>query len=227
MRKIAVLGLGRFGMELARQLGQGTAEVIAIDSDARLVTEVKDDVAISVRLDVRDEQAMEAHDLGDVDVSVVAIGEDFESSLLCTVLLKRLGCKQIVCRAQSPVHAEIFRQVGAHEVIQPEIETARALARRLANPSVKDFLPLAPGFSLVELVAPKNFRGKTLREIDLRNHFGVNLVAVKKPIEVEENGEKKVAQVINSIPHADDQIDEGDVLVLVGANADLGKLPKE
>ena len=134
MPKIAVIGLGRFGMELARQLGASGVQVIAIDRSPQLVNEVKDSVDIAVRLDSTDEHALASQEIDKVDVCVISIGENSESALLTTVLAKRMGVPKILCRAMTEFHAEIFRQIGADEVIQPEIQAGEHLARKLANP---------------------------------------------------------------------------------------------
>ncbi len=118
MQRIAILGLGRFGTTLARNLGKSDTEVIAIDRNPNLVAAVKDDVALAVRLDSTDEEALLSQDLGDCDVCVVSIGENFEGALLTTATLKKIGVKRIICRAQTTVHAEIFRRIGGDDIVQ-------------------------------------------------------------------------------------------------------------
>ena len=141
--------------------------------------------------------------------------------------LRQLGVPRIICRAQSQLHAEIFRQVGAHDVIQPESEAGENLARKLANPQLQDFLTLAEGYTLIEVVTPAAFVGRSLRDLALRNRYNVNLVAVKRTVEHEQEDGTMVQDVTASVPHADDVIDSGDVLILVGSNDALGRLPKE
>lgn len=214
-------------MHLARQLGAASkAQVIAIDRSGPLVDEVKDDVEVAVKLNAADRAAL-AGAAQDIDVGVVAIGEHFESALLATVNLRQLGVPRIICRAQSQLHAEIFRQVGAHDVIQPESEAGENLARKLANPQLQDFLTLAEGYTLIEVVTPAAFVGRSLRDLALRNRYNVNLVAVKRTVEHEQEDGTMVQDVTASVPHADDVIDSGDVLILVGSNDALGRLPKE
>jgi trk system potassium uptake protein TrkA len=185
VQRVAVIGLGRFGMNLARALAANRVEVIAIDRNHRLVEEVKDDVSLAVSLDATGEDALNSQEIPRCDVCVVAIGENFEASLLTATALKKLGAKKVIVRAQSATHAEIFRRLGADEVIQPETESGRELARRLAHPDLEDLIELSDGFTLVELKAPADFHGRTLEQLALRSKFNVNLVAIKRPREAE------------------------------------------
>ncbi|NQV23456.1 MAG: TrkA family potassium uptake protein [Rhodopirellula sp.] len=231
MRRIAVIGLGRFGMALARNLGRLGVQVIAVDRNMQLVNEVKDDVDLAVRLDSTDRDALDAQDIDKVDVCVVSIGENFEASLLTTVILRKLGVPRIVCRAQSLFHAEIFRQIGADEVIQPEISAGEQMARRLANPRLTDVIDLAEGYSLVETEAPRSWWGIALKDLGLRTKFDVNLVAIKRKSALPSHESDKENPAVThpdiiSVPRPDDLIQEGDLLMLVGSNDAIGKLPR-
>ena len=168
MQRVAIVGLGRFGMALARQLGGTGVEVIAVDRNPQLVNDVKDHVDLAVRLDATDAAALRSQELERVDVWVVAIGENFEAALLMTALLKQLGVPEVICRAQTEVHARIFQQIGADRVIQPERETGAQLARQLANPHLVDFIRLADGFTLIEIDTPRAFHGRSIRDLGLR-----------------------------------------------------------
>jgi len=226
VQRIAVLGLGRFGTTLARQLGRSDAEVIAIDRNPNLVAAVKDDVALAVRLDSTDEEAVLSQDLADCDVCVVSIGENFEGALLTTSILKKIGVKRIICRAQTGVHAEIFRRIGADEIIRPETESGVNLARRLANPQFQDFIELADGYSLIDIRCPAEFRGKSLAELQLRTKYHVNLVALKRPVTIQKDGKLIQSKRITSVPKPEDVMQPDDILVLVGSHADLESLPR-
>ena len=233
MRRIAVIGLGRFGMALARNLARLGAQVIAVDRNMQLVNEIKDDVDLAVRLDSNDRDALDAQDIDKVDVCVVAIGENFEASLLTTVILQKLGVPRIVCRAQTTFHAEIFRQIGAHEVIQPETNAGEQMARRLANPRLTDVIYLAEGYSIVETQAPKSWWGIGLKDIGLRTTFDVNLVAIKRQVIAaqqatdEDDGSAPPPVEVISVPRPDDLIQEGDLLLLVGSHEAIDKLPRD
>ncbi len=223
MMKIAVLGLGRFGMRLAKELGNYDVEVIAIDRHIRLVNEIQDHVTAAVQMDITDEDAMKAQQIGAVDVCVVAIGEGFESAILTTLVAKNLGVKTVISRAQSETQADILRRVGADRVIQPENEIAVSLARRLANPRLEDFIELDQDHSIIQLIAPKSFIGRTLGQLRLRNRYHVNLVALKRRIKTGDTEQERVI----SVPTEADVIKDGDVLVLVGRHDALAALPQE
>jgi trk system potassium uptake protein TrkA len=227
MRKVGVIGLGRFGMALARQLAAANVQVIAVDTDRELIEDVKDDVSLAVVLDSTDEIAFRSQDLHKVDALVVAIGENFEAALLTAVLAKKFQIPQVICRASTSVHAEIFRQVGATEVIQPETETGHQLARRLANPFLEDFFDLGEGFTLIELKAPGAFHDKTLRDLNLRARYNVNLVAIRRTATVPAAGGEATEKESLAVPQPDSVIRADDTLVLIGANTDLARLPKE
>ncbi|MCA9017532.1 MAG: TrkA family potassium uptake protein [Planctomycetaceae bacterium] len=225
MIKVAVIGLGRFGIELAKRLGASGVEVIAIDHSDKLVNEVKDDVAIAVRLNATDELALKSQEIDKVDACVISIGENFEAALLVTVIVKKMGVPKIICRAQSEFHAEIFTQIGATEVIQPEVQAGAHLARLLANPHLEDYLQVGDGYTMIELLTPSDFVGKNLAELALRSKYSVNVVAVRK--RNSEEVEKKTGKVYTTdcVPHPDYQIKESDILLIIGTDQNLARLP--
>jgi trk system potassium uptake protein TrkA len=133
--KVAVVGLGLFGRALAVDLARAGAEVLAIDSDSRLVDDVRDEAAAAVSLDATDERELRAQGVDKVDVLVASIGNDFEANQLLVVLAKELGIPRIVARAPSANHARILRLLGAHDVVLPEVEMAERTARDLLAPA--------------------------------------------------------------------------------------------
>lgn len=218
-------------MALARNLARLGVQVIAVDRNMQLVNEIKDDVDLAVRLDSNDRDALDAQDIDKVDVCVVSIGENFEASLLTTVILRKLGVPRIICRAQTAFHAEIFRQIGADEVIQPETNAGEQMARRLANPRLTDVVYLAEGYSMVETEAPESWWGIGLKDLGLRTKFDVNLVAIKRQAASSvSEGDDEAANVappeIISVPRPDDLIQQGDLLMLVGSHDAIDKLPR-
>ena len=164
----------------------------------------------------------------EVDVLIVAIGENFEAALLTAAIAKKqLKIPRVICRAATSIHAEIFSQIGADEVIQPESETGRQLARKLANPFLEDFVDLGEGFTLIEMHAPSSFRGKTLRDLNLRVRYGVNLVAIRRTVRsVNRSGIEQTRESL-SVPQPDEIIQTEDTLLLIGSTEDLSRLPKE
>lgn len=233
-QRVAVIGLGRFGMALARRLSVHGAEVVAIDTDQSLVNEVQDDVAIAVRLNSTDEAALRSQEVDRVDSVVVAIGEDFESAMLTTVICKKnLHVPVVICRAQTSLHAEIFGQIGADEVIQPEKHAGDMLGRRLAHPRINDYIQLGEGFTVVEMLAPAPFSGKTLKDLSMRMNYQVNLIAIRRKVEVPEDAEVAEGETppattrLISVPGPNDRIEVTDVLVLAGTEESLAGLPQE
>lgn len=211
-------------MALARLLSASGVQVIAVDRNGQLVNEIKDEVDLAVRADSTDQAALISQDIDKVDVCVISIGENFEAALLTTVIVKQMGVPDIICRAQTEFHAEIFRKIGADRVIQPEQESGSNLARQLANPHLVDFIRLADGFTLLEFVAPAGFINRSIRSLALRNKYDVNLVVIRRPTspDDEEGGAIKTI-----VPKPDDLIEPGDLLVVVGSDEALGKLPRE
>lgn len=228
MRRIAVVGLGRFGMAVVQQLANTGVQVVAVDADRELVDEVKHLADIAVALDSTDERALRSQELHKVDILIVAIGENFEAALLTAAIAKKqLKIPRVICRAATSIHAEIFSKIGADEVIQPESETGRQLARKLANPFLEDFIDLGEGFTLIELHAPSSFRGKTLRDLNLRVRYGVNLVAIRRTVRSTDRNGIEQTQDNLSVPQPDEIIQTDDTLLLIGATDDLQRLPKE
>ncbi len=225
VRRFAVIGLGRFGATLARGLAAAGQEVIAIDANQDLIEEIQDAVDQAVRLDATDEKALRAQGVDKVDVAVVSIGENFEANLLATVLLRQMGVPTVIARAQSAVRAQILKLVGAMEVVLPEFESAGRLAQRLATPNVVDYLPIADGYSLVQLKAPKSFYHKSLDELALRRNLGVTVLAIRRQHQAKKD--QPAGEVLLMVPGADELIVSGDELVVVGPDEALAKLPRD
>lgn len=217
--KCAVIGLGEFGRAAAEGLARNGVEVIAVDISMDPVNAVKDQVALAVRMDASQEEALQAHGIADVDVLVAAIGSNFEAQVLVVVHAREFGIKKIVARATTPDHRRVLQAVGAHEVFNPEEEAARWMVRRLLIPDISNYFELAEGFSIVEINAPAGIIGQTLEELNLRRKFRLNLVAIKKT-SITAAGET-IVQKFNPVPLPTDVVERGDVLALVGSVIDL------
>jgi trk system potassium uptake protein TrkA len=203
---------------MATTLAQLGHEVIGVDSDEEKVRAVADLLALAMQLDVTDEKALRAAGISDVDVAVVSIGENIESSLLVVTLLQEIGIKQIVAKAVTALHGRILEKLGVSRVVFPEREMAIRVAHGLVMPNVLDYIELSSDFSIVEVPAPAEFVGKTLREIGLRARFGLTTIAIKHA-----SGAGSAAPA-NIAPGPDDIIQAGDVLSLLGNNERLGQL---
>lgn len=215
---VAVLGLGRFGYAMATTLAGLGHEVIGIDGDEDKVRAVADTVSLAMQLDATDEKALRGAGIQDVDVAVVSIGENIESSLLVVTLLREIGINRIVAKAVTALHGRILEKLGVMRVVFPEREMAVRVAHSIAIPNVLDYIELSKDFSIVEVPAPAEFVGKTLRDIGLRARFGLTTIAIKH---MSRDG---AAISTNIAPGPDDVIQEGDVLSLLGSHERLGQL---
>jgi trk system potassium uptake protein TrkA len=231
MKRFAVIGLGRFGQMLALSLAKSGAEVIAIDRDRDVIEAIRDEVSHAVRLDSTDEEALRAQGVNEVDVAIVGIGQGrsssqgFESAILTVVNLRQMGVKTIYARAEDRIAGEVLSKVGATEVIYPEVESAQRWAYKLIAPQVGEKIDFAPGYSLARIKAPASFNGKTVSELRLRQEYNVNIVAIKRA-ESAKFISGQTDEIIN-VPRAETVIYAGDILMVVGSDADIAKLPHE
>jgi trk system potassium uptake protein TrkA len=226
MQSFAVIGLGRFGMMLARTLARAGREVIAVDMDRDLVEEVQNDVTVAVRLDATDERALRGQGIDKVSCAIVSIGESFEANVMATALLKSMGIPKVIARAATPVRQKILQHVGADQIISPEDESAVRLAQSLIAPNILAFLEIGEGVSMVQMQAPKKFHNKKVVELGLREKYSVNLVAIKKKVVAEGKGGKEtIEERILDIPKPTDVIEPDDILILMGHDAALAELP--
>ncbi len=229
MKRFAVVGLGRFGKKLAIALAMSGAEVIAIDKDREEIESIRDQVSHAVRLDSTDEEALKAQGIDKMDVAIVGIGQGtgqgFESAILTVVNLRQIGVKEIFARAEDPIAGEVFSKIGATDVIYPEIESAQKWAYKLIAPQIGEKIDFAPGYSLARIKAPPSFDNKTVMDLQLRQKYSINLVAIKR----DEQGKAKKSEkggIIN-VPAPDTVIHKDDILIVAGSDADLVKLPQE
>ena len=209
-RPVAVLGLGRFGQRIATQLARGGEEVIACDIDRDAVEHIASDVAQAVTLDVTDEAAMRSRGIHRVKCGVIGIGEDFEASVLATVLLKQMDVPRIIARARSRTTAEVLKRVGAHDVVLAEDEAADRWANRILGPRVLNQIEFHEGYSIVEFIVPRPWIDKTLIELDVRKKHDVHIVAVKRADPGAPSGAKVAALPTTEALHEDD------VLIVMG-----------
>ena len=229
MARFAVIGLGRFGQKLAIALAMSGAEVIAIDRNRETIELIADQVSHAVRLDSTDEEALKAQGVDKADVAIIGIGQGtgrgFESAILTVVNLRQMGIKQIYARAEDLIAGEVFSKVGATEVIYPEIESAQRWAFKLIAPQIGEKIDFAPGYSLARIKAPASFDGRTVMDLQLRQKYNINLVLIKRA----ENAEKTKEQdgkIIN-VPMPGTVIYQDDILMVVGSDPDLAKLPQQ
>ena len=217
-KQFGVIGLGRFGSAMAMTLTELGHDVIGVDGDESRVQQLADVVTHALQIDATDEKALRAAGIQDVDVAVVSIGENIESSLLVVMQLRDLGIATIVAKAVTPLHGRILEKLGVSRVIFPEREMAIRIAHSLVMPNVIDYIELSRDFSIVEVPAPAAFVGRTLKQLELRPRLGLTLIAIKR--QSDDSG----AVVTNIAPAADETIRPRDILALLGSNERLNKL---
>lgn len=213
--EFAVIGLGRFGASLGLALIKDGHHVLGIDEDRELVQEYADQLTHTVLADATNEDALRELEVGSYDTVIVAIGQNFEGSVLATASLKNLGAKRVICKALTTRQAEILRRVGADQVVLPEIEAGLLLARQLSRPRLLAAMDQIPGYSVAEVSAPPHMTSKTLAEIDLRRGKGIMVLAVRS------NDGMHVA------PSGVYPIQDGDVLVVLGTVEDIEAFSKD
>jgi len=209
MGRYAVIGLGKFGATVVRTLFARGHEVVAIDHDRQRIQDVRDSCTQAIEADCTDQDTLRALGIQDADAVVVSLGERMDASVLVTLYLKELGLEEIVVKAVSEDHGKILHLIGATEIVHPERDTARRVARGLGLRSIVEYLPLAADSSLVEVHLPPAFVGKTLSELEIRKRYQVLVVAIKR-------GEGLLIAT-----GGDERLQAGDVLVLVGKDSDL------
>jgi trk system potassium uptake protein len=217
MKQFAIIGLGNFGYYLATNLYEKRHDVLAIDKNISRVQEIKDNVTRAVVADATDIKTLETLGINKMDTAVVCIGSVISDSILATLNLKDVGAKRVFAKAVTEPHGRILHKIGALEVIFPEKDQAISLAERLHNPNILDYLPFLDGYSIVELLSPKSFIGKNLKELNLINRYGVQVLAIKKIL----------PDQLNMIPKGQYVLKDEDILILLGPNHALDLLRKK
>jgi trk/ktr system potassium uptake protein len=212
--KIAVIGLGSFGIQIAKTLADSGHDVTAIDVDRARIDEAKSSVPFAIVMNAADKESLKAMGMQDMDIVVVSIGPAMEPSILTVHYLNQLGVRRIVAKALSEDHAQILEAVGATEVIYPERDMAIKTAHRLIYPNVLEYVEVTAGVHIQELAAPSSFIGQSLRDLDLINRFGVQVLAVREI----------VPERLSYIPKADFVVKESDILIVLGEESKLNKL---
>jgi len=223
-RKYAVIGLGQFGMAIARKLSGRGAEVIAVDNDEQHIQQIRDEVAYAVQLDSTDINALRTQDLQDVDAAVVAIGENFEALLLTVVFLKELGVPRVIARAHGPQQRMILEKVGIEEILSPEDEVGTVVAERLINPNILTFMELPDDYEIVEIKAPKGVWDRSIDEVGMRNKYKLTVITIKRAFEeTDGKGQPVMRQHVLGVPNSSTKIQKDDTLMVFGTIKDIEK----
>ncbi|QID34055.1 potassium channel family protein [Pampinifervens florentissimum] len=213
MKKVfGVIGLGRFGFNVAKTLAEGGAEVIACDIDEEKVKQISELVHQAFILDATDEKALKESGIANADTVIVSIGENIEASILVVVQLMELGIKEIIAKAVNPLHGRILERLGVSRVIHPERDMAIRLAHSLLVGGFIEEIPIAENYSIFEMKPPQRLHNKTLKELDLRRKYDVTVLAIKR-------GDKFIVN-----PSAEEVIVQDDILVVLGRREKIGVL---
>lgn len=210
--QFAILGLGRFGFSLVRELSRMGLDVLAVDADPNRVNNARDIATYAVEADTTDENVLKALGIRNFDVVVVAIGENIQSNILTTILVKDMGVPMLVSKAQNNLHGRVLEKIGTDLVIYPERDMAVRVAHSLLTKSVIDHINLSSEYSILEIITPSLFVGKSLRESRLREKHQVSVIAIKRGEDI----------IVNPTPH--ESIAAKDILVVLGKNTYLDKL---
>lgn len=211
MKEFAVIGLGRFGRSVALSLASLGENVLGVDINETQVNRVAHELTKVVQADATDEEVLRSLGLRNFDVVIVAVGA-LEPSILITLALKEMGVKYVIAKASSDAHAKVLQKIGADRIVFPEKEMGTRLAYNLASSNILDVIELSPEYSVIEVTADGELVGRTLRNMDLRNKYGVNVLAIKR------------GNAVNLSPKAEDRIEKGDILVLIGTNTGLRRV---
>lgn len=211
-KQFVVFGLGRFGMSVATTLSEAGYDVMAIDTSEEAIQEVSPFVTHAVQADATDSDTLKSLGIRNFDVAVVAIGRDIQSSIMVTLLLKEMGVNYVVAKASSELHEKVLHKLGADRVISPEHDMGVRIATNLMSGNIMDYIQLSSEYSVVEIITLSEWEDKTLKEINIRAKYGINIIAIERE-----------GQIIIT-PEASFQLQKNDVLVVIGGNEQIQNL---
>ena len=214
-KEFAVIGLGRFGGSIVRTLAEDGMGVLAIDADEVRVNEYAKIASHAIVGDTTDENVLRNIGIRNFEHVIVAIGENIQASILTTLMLKELGVSNVTVKAQNDYHEKVLRKIGADFVVHPERDMGRRIAHNIGSNNILDYLELSDEHSIVEIVASQKMNGKSIFDLDIRAHYGLNIVGIKRENE------------INVSPQANDLIHKGDILIVIGADSDINRFEKK
>ena len=214
-KEFVVIGLGRFGGSIVRELIDQGADVMAIDKFADRVDEFASIATQAIVADTTDESVLKSLGIRNFEHVIVAIGEDIQSSILTTLMLKEIGVNKITVKAQNDYHEKVLRKIGADQVVHPERDMGIRIANNIMTNNVLDYLELSDEHSIMEIKANEILAGSTLIDLDIRANYGINIVGIKRGTEI----------LVS--PQADEEIQINDVLIVIGADADIIRFEKK
>ena len=226
--KFIIIGLGNFGGSLAEKLTQQGNEVIGVDSRSEKIVALKDKLSHTVCMNATDQSAIAHLPLKNTDVVMVCIGEDEGANIMVTAHFKNLGVKRLISRSINPLHENVLQAIGVNEIVRPEEETAERWAKKICLKGVVDSFELNKNFSIVEIIVPEKYIGKTIEEVRFRENHNVLILTIIRDME-EKNflGRSKTVPDVQGIPDPNMMLQRSDIIVIYGANEDLQKFAKK
>jgi trk system potassium uptake protein len=220
-KSVAIISLGKFGVQLATSLSQKGYDVIAVDTNTERVDDIKELVNFSVVLDATDEKAMRAVNVDTVDIAVVAMGTNVQSSLLTTALLQKLGVGDIYVRSINHLQENILLSMDIPEnrIINLEEDMGEQLSSSLASGKIGRYIQISERHSLMEIKVPDFFIGKTLKQLNMRRNYKINVVGIKRMMpQVDDHGDVQYEIRMTDIPDPEEPLQDSDVLVILGTD---------
>jgi trk system potassium uptake protein len=214
MKRFAVIGLGNFGFHAAKALFEDGNEVVAIDTDKVRVHAIDSYATEAMVLDSTDKEALKSLGLEHMDAAIVSTGTKISTSILICLYLQEIGVKKILAKALDDDHAKILKRVGATEIIHPEKDVAVRISRGLSRPNILDFIPLADEYDLVQVGPPREFIGKSLKDLNLRAKYNVHIIAINE----------LVPENFTLVPSASFIIKDSDILIMLGKSEDIRRI---
>jgi trk system potassium uptake protein TrkA len=214
-KQYAVIGLGRFGSSIAQELIKLGYEVLGIDKSEQAVDELNDILTRAVIADSTDEEALKSLGIRNFDCVIVAIGDDIQSSILTSLLLKELDVKTVVAKALSDSHGKVLKKLGVDRVVYPERDMGIRVAHQLASPNLLDYIEISKDYTIAELTVPKRLGGLSLKDLDLRVKYGCSVIAINK------------TDSVTIAPMGTDVLKENDVIVIIGTNQQIEEFERE
>jgi len=211
-KQFLVVGLGRFGNSITRTLVANGHEVLAVDKDAELVQDIAPFATHALQADCTDEVVLKQLGASNFTHAIIAIGDDLQASILTTLLLKEMNIPIVITKARDEMHGNVLRKVGADKIIYPERDMAVRLANQLSSNSIIDYIELSDEYNIVEMLAPSAMIGLSLQKLNIRARFGCTILAIKSD------------QRMNIAPSADDKIEDGNILLIVGSQEQILQL---
>ncbi|MFC4402782.1 potassium channel family protein [Gracilibacillus xinjiangensis] len=214
-KQFIVIGLGRFGSTICKELHHLGHEVLAIDSNKENVAKMSKHASHVIVANAIDEETLKSIGIRNFDHAIVAIGDNIQPSILCTLILKEMGIKKVWVKAHNAQHHKVLEKVGADRIINPEYEMGIRIANQLDSDKIIDYIELSNEYSIIELVATNKVSEKTIRELDIRDRYGCTLLGIKHDTD------------LNLSPSSDDTVYQDDVLIVMGKNQDLKKFEEK